>query len=176
MVNALSESPPALSQAALGRALGLSPAAITKLKGQGMPVHSVEAAQAWREQRQNVAARKPLPAGVSVAPVRAPVPPPAAEPIDAGDIPDFQQSRARREAADADLAELKVRKERGLLIERAPVMAQFAKQLSSVREALLNIPARLAPAVAAESDIARCQTLIDAELRAALAEIVGGLE
>lgn len=175
MVNAPSESPPMLSQAALGRALGLSPAAITKLKGQGMPVHSVEAAQAWREQRQNVAARKPLPAGVVPAPARAPAPPPAAEPIDAG-VPDFQQSRARREAADADLAELKVRKERGLLIERAPVMAQFAKQLSSVREALLNIPARLAPAVAAESDIARCQTLIDAELRAALAEIVGGLE
>ena len=36
------------SQAAIGRALGLSPASMTKLKGQGMPVHSVEAARTWR--------------------------------------------------------------------------------------------------------------------------------
>lgn len=37
------------SQAAIGRALGLSPASMTKCKGMGMPVHSVEAARAWRE-------------------------------------------------------------------------------------------------------------------------------
>lgn len=40
---------PAPSQAAIGRALGLSPASMTKCKGMGMPVHSVEAARAWRE-------------------------------------------------------------------------------------------------------------------------------
>ena len=61
MVNA--DNPP--SQAAIGRALGLSPAAMTKLKKQGMPVDSVEAAQAWRVERQNVAQRKPVPAGCS---------------------------------------------------------------------------------------------------------------
>jgi len=54
-----------LSQAAIARALGLSGASITKLKKQGMPVHSVEAAQAWRTERQNVAARKPLPSSVA---------------------------------------------------------------------------------------------------------------
>lgn len=36
------------SQNAIGRALGLSSAAMSKLKKQGMPVHSVEAASAWR--------------------------------------------------------------------------------------------------------------------------------
>ena len=40
----------ALSQAAIGRAMNLSPPAITKLKKQGMPVHSLEAALAWRLQ------------------------------------------------------------------------------------------------------------------------------
>ena len=57
MVNATQ----ALSQAAIGRALDLSPASMTKLKKQGMPVDTVEAAQAWREARQNIAARKPAP-------------------------------------------------------------------------------------------------------------------
>ena len=37
-----------LTQKALGKLLGLSPAAITKLRRQGMPVDSVEAARAWR--------------------------------------------------------------------------------------------------------------------------------
>jgi hypothetical protein len=36
------------SQAAIGRALGLSPASMTKYKKMGMPVGSIEAAYAWR--------------------------------------------------------------------------------------------------------------------------------
>lgn len=61
-----------LSQAAIGRALGLSPAAITKLKAKGMPVDSVESAQAWRVARQNVAQRKPLPVAAVTPTVGAP--------------------------------------------------------------------------------------------------------
>jgi hypothetical protein len=72
-----------LSQAAIGRALGLSPAAMTKLKKQGMPVDSVEAAQAWRVQRQNVAQRKPLPAGVGAGVSLAPSAPNEAVPTPA---------------------------------------------------------------------------------------------
>lgn len=45
MVNSEHSTP---SQAAIGRALDLSPASMTKCKGMGMPVHSVEAARAWR--------------------------------------------------------------------------------------------------------------------------------
>lgn len=40
------------SQAAIGRALGLSPASMSKLKGMGMPTTSVEAARVWR--RDNI--------------------------------------------------------------------------------------------------------------------------
>ncbi|MBK7121293.1 MAG: hypothetical protein IPH64_21505 [Comamonadaceae bacterium] len=47
------------TQKALAAALDMSQANVTKLKKQGMPVDSVEAAQAWREARQNIAARKP---------------------------------------------------------------------------------------------------------------------
>ena len=45
MVNSDRTTP---SQAAIGRALDLSPASMTKCKRMGMPVHSVEAARAWR--------------------------------------------------------------------------------------------------------------------------------
>ena len=50
-----------LSQAALAKALGLAKSRITAMKKEGMPVHSVAAAQAWRVERHNVARRKPLP-------------------------------------------------------------------------------------------------------------------
>ena len=37
------------SQAALAAALGIDPAMVTRYKGKGMPLHSIEAAQAWRD-------------------------------------------------------------------------------------------------------------------------------
>jgi hypothetical protein len=60
MVNTEPDSPEgqALTQTALGRALNLSAAAVTKLKRQGMPVHSVEAAHAWRRDHLDPARRK----------------------------------------------------------------------------------------------------------------------
>lgn len=37
------------SQASIGRALGLSASSMTKLKGMGMPVDTVQSARAWRD-------------------------------------------------------------------------------------------------------------------------------
>lgn len=48
-------------QTAIGRALGLSKGAVSKLKARGMPVHSTEAARAWRREHLNPARRKPEP-------------------------------------------------------------------------------------------------------------------
>lgn len=48
-------------QAVIARALGLAKSRITALKKQGMPVHSIEAARAWREANLNPARRKALP-------------------------------------------------------------------------------------------------------------------
>ena len=57
-----------LSQTALAEALGVAKSLITKLKARGMPVHSVEAAQAWREanlcfdsRRRELDPRRPWP-------------------------------------------------------------------------------------------------------------------
>lgn len=177
MVN--SEQPPenTLSQAALGRLLGLSPAAITKLKGQGMPVNSVEAARAWREQRLNVAARKPEPSQASSQPrpAAASVPPtfpPAGlpPPGDFGDE-DFQMARTRREIAEANLAEMREAELEGKLIRVEAIRAAWAKRISATRDALLQLPHRLAPVLAAETEMERVSHLLDVELRQALTEL-----
>ena len=49
------------SQAAIARAIGCAKSRITALKAQGMPVHSIEAAQAWRRTHLNPARTKPPP-------------------------------------------------------------------------------------------------------------------
>ena len=49
------------TQAALAQELGISGPAVTKLKAQGMPTDSIEAARRWRLERLNPAKRKPDP-------------------------------------------------------------------------------------------------------------------
>ncbi len=82
-----------MTQADIARRLGVSPALVSVLKKRGMPVHSAEAAAAWR--RQNVDVR-----------ARAYAPPPPAGP----------QSQATALAEDSAGAPLDLAQERALLI------------------------------------------------------------
>lgn len=171
----------ALSQTALGIALGLSPAAITKLKGQGMPVGSVAEAQAWREARQNIAARKRSPVGVpqrdeAATSISIPAPAQAFPPIalpPAGDFgeEDFQMARTRREIAEANLAEMREAELEGKLIRVDAIRAAWARRIASTRDALMQLPHRLAPVLAAEADLDRVSRILDDELRQALIEL-----
>ena len=164
------------TQKALAAALDMSQANVTKLKKQGMPVDSVEAAQAWREARQNIAARKPAPAGfASVAPA-ATVRPASFDETrmpEYRELPDedHQAARTRREIAEANLAEMREAEERGKLIQVSAVRATWATRIASARDALLQILARIVPVLAAETNLAAVTLLLESELRQALAEL-----
>ena len=183
------------SQAAIGRVLGLSPAAMTKLKKQGMPVDSVETAQAWRLARQNVAARKPLPGGNQrhLRHHGPALPPPAADPPDAPGIQpgmllapppppddlspeDRDAARTRREVAEANMAELAEARLRRELINVRAVQDRLALDYATTREALLQLPARMGPLLAAEADPAAVERLLYAEVHAALMHLAGAAE
>lgn len=167
------------TQKELAAALDMSQANVTKLKKQGMPVDSVAAAQAWREARQNVAARKPAPPGLTFAPSidSTPIQPPP--PFDAARMPEYrdlpdedhQMARTRREIAEANLAEIREAEERGKLIQVSAVRATWAARIASTRDALLQIPSRIAPVLAAETNLATVTHLLEDELRQALAEL-----
>jgi hypothetical protein len=92
---------------------------------------------------------------------------PAADPDTEGG---YWQSRARREAAEAEMAELKLAEQRGSLVRAADVRSVFSTRLAGLRNSLLQIPARLSPVMAAESDQARCFEALQSELHAALAQ------
>ena len=183
-----------LTQSVLAAAIGLSKGRLSQLKAEGMPVDSIEAAQTWREARQNVAARKPLPDQVaaalqSIAPqttfpalpaTRRPDPgaPPQGGAIDICDglEEDRDAARTRREISEANIAEMTEARMRRELIRVTAVQAQLATEYATLRDALLQIPARMAPTLAAESDPAAIQTALHAEIHHALTDLAGAAD
>jgi len=173
-----------LTQAALAQALDLTEGRVSQLKSQGMPVDSVEAAQAWRNAQQNIAARKPAPASaealaaqhvaaqsVAAQPVAVPFVPQTFPPLSDFPDEDFQAARTRREIAEANLAELKEAEQNGKVIQTDAVRAAWSRRVAGTRDALLQIPSRLAPVLAAEPSMERIALLLETELRQALHEL-----
>lgn len=93
-------------------------------------------------------------------------PSPAGEPVD-----DYWVSRARREAAEAQIAEMKRSEIEGTLMRTDALRQAWSKRIAATRDALLQIPARMAPVLAAELDMERVAVLLEDELRQALAEL-----
>lgn len=85
--------------------------------------------------------------------------------------PGYQRSRSRQAAADARTAEIKLAELEGSLIRVDQVKAELAAMLAPVREGLLQIPARLAPLLAPQSDPGRIQTLLEVEIHQVLAPL-----
>jgi hypothetical protein len=81
---------------------------------------------------------------------------------------DYTTWRGRREAADAELAELRLAEQRRDLISVAAVEGVWSAMLASAREHLLQVRARLAPVLAAESDVFKIEQMLEAEHRKAL--------
>ncbi len=107
----------------------------------------------------------------TTTPAPGAVPPalPTSEPVapTAGDG-GYSANRARREQYEADMAQMKMLEQQGDLVRVAEVRAEMAKRIGQVRTNMLQIPARLAPLLAAESDQAVVYAMLDAELRSAL--------
>lgn len=168
-----------MRQSELARALGLSKQAVSKLKGQGMPVDSVEAARAWRDENLSVAARKEaresVPAALATKCHDTRAFPPIGDDDDEEDE-DFKAARTREKISEANMAEMNEAKMRREMINVAVVERQLATDYATTRDALLQIPARIAPLLAVETDTAAIQTMLDAELHQALVNLAGTAE
>lgn len=71
------------------------------------------------------------------------------------------------------MEEARLRRE---LIRVAAVQAQMSVDYATLRDALLQIPARMGPLVAAEMDPAQVQNLLHAEIHQALLDLSGAAE
>lgn len=115
------------------------------------------------------AAQASAPAPIApVAAAPAPAVAPAAAPQPEAAATNYHVAKTMREAAEAHIARLKLAEMRGELIRTDAVRAVMSNIFATTREAVLQMPARLAPLLAAESDPAAVQNLLHAELHAAL--------
>lgn len=106
----------------------------------------------------------PPPSAVLAQPARAPEAGPvgaAAVSVAAGEpvqgVLDFAKARARKEAANADIAELKFKQQLALLIPRDEVAAKEFAIARKLRDRILGLPARLASYVPPEA----MKTIVD---------------
>ena len=89
-------------------------------------------------------------------------------------IPELNESRARREHYQAELAKLQVTQQRGELVPVDQVRKEAFALGRSVREALANLADRLSHQLAGETDPARIHKVLSDEHRAALVELADG--
>jgi phage terminase Nu1 subunit (DNA packaging protein) len=88
----------------------------------------------------------------------------------------YWSARSRREKAEASMAEMKHEEMQGTLIKADAVRSAWSAKITGARDALLQIPSRIAPVLAAETDLARVTALLEAELRQALSELSTNVE
>lgn len=86
---------------------------------------------------------------------------------------DYWKSRSRREAAEAELAEMDLATKRGELIQVKAVELVWSAALASAREHLLQVRARLAPLLAVETETFQIEQLLDLEHNKALNVLCG---
>ena len=89
-----------------------------------------------------------------------------------GKTPDYGESRARREAAEAALAELELAKEQAKLVDAAEIERRIADDYGKVRVKLLGVPsaARQRDPTLTAAHLA----LFDALVRSALEDLASG--
>lgn len=88
---------------------------------------------------------------------------------------DIQKARAKREHHEANLAEMRERKESGRLVELGRVKKAAVDAGALLRTALEQMAGKVGSLVAAESDAAECRRIIANEVDAALEDAAGNL-
>lgn len=163
----------------MAEALGIGKSQCADLFRKGMPRDSADAARAWRleqlEMSRTAESRidRPVvqtPAGLADTP--------AGDAVD--EVPDelvgevdehaaaFREHRANRERLRAEKDQLELDQLRGRLIDLDEAKRLAFTAFRSLRDAVLNVPARIKDQCAAEADAFKVEQLIEAELTAAL--------
>jgi phage terminase Nu1 subunit (DNA packaging protein) len=158
------QNPPKQTQ--IAAALGVSPSAISQLKKKGMPTTTIEAARSWYESTRNPAQRK---AGTTTTPPHQQPPHGAV-----GGVESFDSARRRLMIAQADKADMEAAETRGDLIRVDAVRSAWIPVIVATRDYLLQIPYRLGPVLAAETDADKVINLLIDEMHAALTHLSSG--
>ncbi|MGH6625157.1 MAG: hypothetical protein ACRECD_01195 [Burkholderiaceae bacterium] len=164
-----------LTESGLARELGVSRQAVHDLVKRGILTKDkdglidVEMAKIALMNRVRPSSKT----SAALQPDTAPATPQAAEPQDGTEATSYHVAKTLREAAEAQIARLKLAEMQGELIRVAAVKSTLATVFATTRDALLQIPARLAPLLAADTDPASVQNTLHAEIHQALHHLAG---
>lgn len=86
--------------------------------------------------------------------------------------PKFIDSQARREMFKANITELEYKRQMGELIPADEVDKEWFRLARLVRDGMLNIPARIADQLAAETDQRKIHDLLEMEIYQALEAVI----
>lgn len=167
------QQPTKVSQADLARLLNVTRQSINELVGRGilkpdqdgrLDLEASRAAILDNLHPKSKAAQAIAPAVVAPDPAAAgPAPAPTPAPMS------YNTAKTLREVSEAAMAQLKLQELRGELVKVADVRTAMAAKVAALREAAMQIPSRLAPVLAAETDQAKVYEHLENELRAMLA-------
>jgi hypothetical protein len=88
----------------------------------------------------------------------------------------YMAARARRERAEAALAEMRLAEISGRLVDAQAVRASYGARVAAVRDGFLQMPARLAAELAREADAAKVRAMLDEEIRRVLTFFAEGVQ
>lgn len=162
-----------VSKSEYARMRGCAPSAVTKAITEGRITtitvdgrELIDPAVADVQWARNTRPRADSRPGTDVLEQNIPVPVGVAE-----DRVSYDEARRRREQAEAELAELKLAELRGDLVRQADVRASLSRRVASLREAFLQLPARVVPVLAADPEPGRMDQVLRAEIVTALRQI-----
>ena len=162
-----------LTESGLARQLGVSRQAVHELVKRGVLSKDKDGLIDF-ELAKHALMNRVRPSGKTAASLQEPATPPTTQTPDASTEPEitsYHVAKTLREAAEAQIARLKLAEMQSDVIQVSAVRATWATRIASARDALLQIPSRLAPVLAAETDLAAVTLLLEDEIRQALAEL-----
>ncbi len=162
-----------LTESGLARQLGVSRQAVHELVKRGVLSKDKDGLIDF-ELAKHALMNRVRPSGKTAASLQEPATPPTTQTPDASTEPEitsYHVAKTLREAAEAQIARLKLAEMQSDVIQVSAVRATWATRIASARDALLQIPARIAPVLAAETNLAAVTLLLESELRQALAEL-----
>lgn len=83
----------------------------------------------------------------------------------------LDEARKRKLSAEAELQELELKKQKGILIPLELIEQQWSSIVHSCKQKMRSIPNKLAPILAVESNIEVCKNLLNKEIHLALDEL-----
>ena len=101
-----------------------------------------------------------------------PASPAGAGGVEPAKVPGYDTSRARREAAEAATAEIKLAELAGLYLVKSEVDSAVFEAARAMRDGLMNCARRIAADVATLASADECEAVIDREHRALLESMV----